>query len=525
MSYIVNKTDGTILTTLLDGTTNSDTGLTLIGRNYTSYGEIQNENFVRLLENFANALPPGQSVGFTPLAGQLWWDTANQRLRVYTGTEFANVSERTVGNTAPITTKVGDQWWDTASKQLKVHDGAAWVLINPPYTSAQGKSGAIVETVTDSTSDTHTVVNTYTNGQLISVTSYDSAFLTGEYSQFGYIKPGINLASNVTVNGTVDNTLKLGGQWANAYPRTAVRTDFLSDLGISGNLVLGTANISVSSGTLVIKNATVDGNVDVYVNSFLGNIRALRINGSNGQLLVSGVPTTTNSVANKGYVDTATGALSSSIISNIATVNTSISQVNTNLYSALTSNVNVLSAEINQLTSDTADSVAALTAALNSNVAAIQDDIVSDENRITSLENSLNYRAFIDSPEFTGTPRAPTPGPYDNSTTLATTQYVDRSASGITGYINGQISALAITTATDLTSGLATKAGLSAPAFTGSPTADTPSSADNSTKLATTAYVRGAITGPSARWQGSRYTVSASGPTGGDDGDFWFQVG
>ena len=143
----------------------------------------------------------------------------------------------------------------------------------------------------------------------------------------------------------------------------------------------------------------------------------------------------------------------------------------------------------------------------------------------TALENDITYKAPINSPEFTGTPRAPTPSANNNSTLLATTQYVDLSAGVVTGYVNSQISALANTTATNLSNGLATKAGLSAPAFTGSPTADTPSSSDNSTKLATTAYVRGAITGPSARWQGSRYTVSTSAPTGGDDGDFWFQIG
>jgi hypothetical protein len=83
MSYIINKTDGNVLVTLLDGTTNSDTGLTLIGKNYVTYGEIQNENFIRLLENFSNASPPGISVGFTPIQGQLWWDKSNQLLKVY----------------------------------------------------------------------------------------------------------------------------------------------------------------------------------------------------------------------------------------------------------------------------------------------------------------------------------------------------------------------------------------------------------------------------------------------------------
>lgn len=81
MSYKINKTNGDELVELFDGTTNTDTGLTLIGRNYISYGEIQNENFIRLLENFADTIPPGQSVGFTPIAGQLWWDTGALRLK------------------------------------------------------------------------------------------------------------------------------------------------------------------------------------------------------------------------------------------------------------------------------------------------------------------------------------------------------------------------------------------------------------------------------------------------------------
>jgi hypothetical protein len=59
------------------------------------------------------------------------------------------------------------------------------------------------------------------------------------------------------------------------------------------------------------------------------------------------------------------------------------------------------------------------------------------------------------------------------------------------------------------------------PAFTTSPTAPTQSYSDNSTKLATTAWVRNAT----QYWDGSRKYVSASAPTSGDgaDGDFWFQ--
>jgi hypothetical protein len=96
MSYIINKTNGSRLSTpnmpngtLLDGTIDATTGLSLIGRNYPSYGEIQNENFVRLLENFADANPPTISLAaLNVLTGTVWYDTVNKRLRVYDGTDW-----------------------------------------------------------------------------------------------------------------------------------------------------------------------------------------------------------------------------------------------------------------------------------------------------------------------------------------------------------------------------------------------------------------------------------------------------
>ena len=158
--YKLYKTNGELFISLTDGAYNTDTGLKFIGRNFIEYGEVQNQNFLRLLESFASDLPPGESIGFAPIPGQLWWDTADNRLRVYDGANFVNVSESSVSATAPSASKTGDQWWDTTNKQLKVNDGTQWVLINPPYTASQGKSGSFVETVTDGSSATHTVVNT-----------------------------------------------------------------------------------------------------------------------------------------------------------------------------------------------------------------------------------------------------------------------------------------------------------------------------------------------------------------------------
>jgi len=55
MAYTINKTDGTVVATIQDGTTDNTTSLLLIGRNYQGYGEIIAENLVKLLENSAPA--------------------------------------------------------------------------------------------------------------------------------------------------------------------------------------------------------------------------------------------------------------------------------------------------------------------------------------------------------------------------------------------------------------------------------------------------------------------------------------
>ena len=100
MSYIIRKTNGTTLGTILDGTVDtSHTSLTLVGRNYSNYGQIMTDNLVKLTENFAYDISPSN-----PLSGQLWWDTADSLLKVYTGSYFKIISSATAQNSdiAPV---------------------------------------------------------------------------------------------------------------------------------------------------------------------------------------------------------------------------------------------------------------------------------------------------------------------------------------------------------------------------------------------------------------------------------------
>ena len=75
MAYIVNKFDGTLIATVQDGTVDQTTNLRFIGKNYAGYGEIQNENFLHLLENFASG-----SQRSKPISGQILFETSNSIL-------------------------------------------------------------------------------------------------------------------------------------------------------------------------------------------------------------------------------------------------------------------------------------------------------------------------------------------------------------------------------------------------------------------------------------------------------------
>ena len=162
MAYTVNKTNGAVLATVADGTIDTSTDLVLVGKNYAGYGEFLNENTVKLLENFANTSAPS-----SPLAGQLWWDTTNSLLKVYNGSAFVVISAATASASQPSNNVTGSLWWDTTNGQLKVYNGSSFVTIGPTFTAAQGTSGAIVETVTDSGAVDHVVIKLYAGGTVV----------------------------------------------------------------------------------------------------------------------------------------------------------------------------------------------------------------------------------------------------------------------------------------------------------------------------------------------------------------------
>ena len=135
MSYKLNQTDGTLLVDLVDGSVDSTTtDITLVGRNYTGYGEAFNENFIKIIENFAATSAPAN-----PLRGQIWYDTSAGRLKVWDGEQFRGTDTTTYAALKPSMV-AGDLWIDATNKQLYFSDGTAEFLAGPSYTRTQGKT-------------------------------------------------------------------------------------------------------------------------------------------------------------------------------------------------------------------------------------------------------------------------------------------------------------------------------------------------------------------------------------------------
>jgi hypothetical protein len=139
MSYILNKTNGAIVATVQDASLDLSTDLVFLGRNYAGYGESQNENFVRLLENFANTTAPSK-----PIEGEIWYNTTDKRLNFYDGADWKGVANLTTGTSNPINLNnlppAGNFWYNELEEQLYASNGSEYVLIGPPI-GADTKAG------------------------------------------------------------------------------------------------------------------------------------------------------------------------------------------------------------------------------------------------------------------------------------------------------------------------------------------------------------------------------------------------
>jgi len=153
MSYIINNSRGQVLAVIADGTVNTTaTDLSLVGRALTDYGTYENENYVYLLENFANSTAP-----LRPVLGQLWYNITLDAISTYgTGNawiplasqeyvQLQKVSPALTGVPTAPTAAVG-----TANTQIAttafVTNGPAFIGIPTAPTAAAGASSTQIAT-------------------------------------------------------------------------------------------------------------------------------------------------------------------------------------------------------------------------------------------------------------------------------------------------------------------------------------------------------------------------------------------
>ena len=291
MAYKVDKFNGTFLTSVADGTVDSTTDLRFVGKNYAGYGEIQNENFLHLMENFSGSTPPPKAV-----TGQIWYDSQNQKLKFYNGTRFkiANGAEAT--SSQPSGLSIGEFWWNTGSKQLYVWSGTGFELVGPETSPDLGETSVSIRSVKDNVDIDHVIVEIFAGGTVVSVVSQDTFTLKGDdplATDFPRINKGITLIKTGTTGvtsddhrfwGTASNADKLGSypaadfiQLLEGIFETAVK---FSDLGFK----LGDDNdleIKIEGADQPIIESKLGADITFRITPAVGSVSevALKTNG------------------------------------------------------------------------------------------------------------------------------------------------------------------------------------------------------------------------------------------------------
>ena len=461
MAYTINKTDGTIVTTITDGTVDNTTSLQLFGKSYSGFGEGLNENLVKLLENAASTAAPT-----APLKGELWFDTTSNQIKVYDGTSFKPTGGAKSSTSLPTSPSAGDLWLDATNDQVFVYTGDSrshqvndkWELVGPAFTAGQTESGWKIETLASSGGN-KVVSSMYAGATRVAILSKETFTPSNPQAGFASIKAGITLnstlgaafegsssqASAIDVSGTTNTsaTVIAGGNFlrSDAADTTTGALTVDTDSGV----IIGDAqelSITVSSNDVTVAQTSEDKDLKFTVNNGGVTKTIMTMDGSTGNITIDG---------NLNI----TGEYNSSV-SNVSTYDDAFIKVNTG-------NSDVDAGLIVE-TSDTDD-------------ARMFYDV--SENHWSAGENQ-SYSQVIRLADATEDGHA------NNGKVLKTTAGGNVKATSMT------LSAVTAITYTDT-------------ANTNVPTI-------------------GAVATLSNEWGGSAKTVSTANPTGSDgaDGDFWF---
>ena len=299
MAYTINKTDGSVVATITDGTVDNTTSVQLFGKSFSGFGEGLNENLVKLLENSASTSQPP-----APLTGELWMDTSTSQLKVYDGSSFKPTGGAKSQSTAPTSPGAGDLWHDSDDDQLYVYTGSAFQLVGPVYTAGQTLSGWKIETLASS-SGNKVVSSMYAGNTRVAILSKETFTPSVTQSGFASIKAGITLnstlgavfdgtntqASNIDVSSTsnTSSTVIAGGNFLRAD--AADTTTGALTIDANGGIIVGGAqelSITVASNNVTIAQTSQDKDIIFTVNDDGTTKTAFTIEGATGNVTVAG---------------------------------------------------------------------------------------------------------------------------------------------------------------------------------------------------------------------------------------------
>lgn len=236
MPYILYKSNNSIFTTVDDATLDTTSDLSFVGRNYSGYGQAVNENFLKLLENFASSTPPS-----SPLIGELWYDTSNGRLNVNYGgnnSSFKALANLYTGSKLnppkSALTNEGDLWWDSSDGQLYAKHGSEYILVGPLVKSTTIKSEWL-STENEINNRTYSFLEAVIGTEAVATISLDSftPLESDNYlasSGMTRIKKGITLRGlNLDTNSTAEGGYYFWGTATDAL-KSSTSTNSLSTL-------------------------------------------------------------------------------------------------------------------------------------------------------------------------------------------------------------------------------------------------------------------------------------------------------
>jgi microcystin-dependent protein len=329
MAYTIAYTDqankGTI--TVEDNTINTETGLGLPGRNATAYGTTIASNFLHILENFASATQPS-----TPVEGQLWYDTApgTEQLKVYDGTNWVASGGLKKASTAPQAGQslIGDLWVDTDNQQLYLFSGSGWVLVGPNFSDGL-VTGALPITVIGTDDLTYNVLQIEVDAKPVALITTKSFTPKVVIPGFSTLSPGINLSAN-----------NIEGAGVPKFYGTAEKAEGLIVSGntiAAGNFLRGDVtsttafpinvqnNTGINYGINAEMNIGVEGNAGVFQHNIAGSSMDFKVKNDgilkNVLRLDSNLKVGVNNVAPDQELDVTGNIQASGLINTTSTVN------------------------------------------------------------------------------------------------------------------------------------------------------------------------------------------------------------